>query len=173
MEISELLDKAKERANLQSDYALAKALGVQTGIVANWRKAKRHPSNEEAVQLATLAGLNEMQVIAEIELRTANTDKKREFWKSYLESRGIAACLTMTALAASIILTPEPAEATVLHLKNYANDLTDFHVQKKTDIYIMRNTKIENRLILKALFYKWLQILNCYHPAHNNYSYNH
>jgi len=119
MDITELLDRAKERSNLPSDYALAKVLGVQTGIVANWRKEKRHPSNEEAVKLATLAGLDEMAVIAEIELRTANTPKKKEFWQHYIESRGITACLAMTALAASIILTPEPAEAAILQLQNY------------------------------------------------------
>ncbi|MEQ1915397.1 MAG: hypothetical protein ABL856_01585 [Gallionella sp.] len=76
MEIAEIIDKAKVRANIASDYALAKALGKHTGTVANWRKGKQHPSNEEAVQLATLAGMDEMQVIAEIELRTAKNEKK-------------------------------------------------------------------------------------------------
>lgn len=120
MNINELLDLAKNRANLQSDYALAKALGIQGGIIAHWRKERRHPSNEEAVQLATLAGLDEMRVIAEIELRTAKNDKKKAFWQHYIESRSIAACLTMTALACTIILTPEPAEASILQLQNYS-----------------------------------------------------
>jgi plasmid maintenance system antidote protein VapI len=173
MEMSDLLDKAKERANLISDYALAKAIGITAGNLSNIRKGRTHPSNEVAIQLATLAGMNEMMVIAEIELKTANSEKKKEFWKHYIESRGITACLAMSALAASIILTPEPAEASILHLKNYANNLTDFHAQKTADIYIMRKKKTENRLILKALFSKWIEILNCYHTAHKNYSYNH
>lgn len=119
MQINDLLDKAKTRANLPSDYALAKALGVQTGIVSNWRKGKRHPSDEEAVQLATLAGLEEMQVIAAIHYECATTEKKKEFWKSYLESRGIAATLGCVALGISLIVTPEPAQANVLQLQNY------------------------------------------------------
>lgn len=122
MEIIELLDEAKKRANLPSDYALSKATGIPQNIISRWKNGKRHPSNEEAVKLAALAGLDEMRVIAEIELRTANTPKKKEFWQQYIESRGIAACLTMTALAASIILTPEPAEATILQLQNYAQE---------------------------------------------------
>lgn len=119
MDLIELIEKAKTRANLPSDYALAKALGTERQIVSGWRKGTRHPSNTEAVQLATLAGLPEMSVIAEIEYRTANTDKKREFWKSYIESRGITATACMFALGFSILLTPEPAEASVLHLVNY------------------------------------------------------
>lgn len=119
MEIQELLDQAKNRANIPSDYALAKVLGISNGIVASWRKGKRHPSNEEAVKLATLAGLDEMRVIAEIELRTANSEKKKEFWKHYIESRGITAAVTMTALAIAIVVTPEPAMASVLQSPNY------------------------------------------------------
>lgn len=138
MEIAELLDLAKSRANLPSDYALAKAIGMTAGNMSNIRKGKQHPSNAQAVQLATLAGLEEMRVIAEIELRTANTPKKKEFWQHYIESRGIAACLTMTALAVSITLTPEPAEAAILHLQDYGTELADFHDHKTDSICIMR-----------------------------------
>src|SRR3989338_7175903 len=119
MTLAELMDKAKTRANLPSDYALAKVLGIYRSIVSSWRKGKKHPSNTEAVQLATLAGLPEMNVIAEIEYQTATNEKKKEFWKSYLESRGIAATLGMCALGLTIIATPEPVQANDLHLQNY------------------------------------------------------
>lgn len=139
MEIGDLLDKAKTKANIGSDYALAKVLGIHTGTIANWRKEKSHPSNEEAVKLATLAGLDEMDVIAEIELRTAKTEKKREFWKHYIESRGITACLTMTILAASIVMTPKNAEAKILHFQNYSE-------LNQSEIYIMRIYERYNHL---------------------------
>lgn len=119
MEIIELLEKAKVRANIPSDYALAKVLGIERQIISGWKNGKRHPSNEEAVKLATLAGLDEMRVIAEIELRTANSEKKKEFWKHYIESRGITAAVTMTALAIAIVVTPKPAMANVLQSPNY------------------------------------------------------
>lgn len=119
MEINELLEKAKTRANLASDYALAKALDIPQSIVTGWKKGKRHPSNNEAIQLATLAGLNEMEVIAWIELETAKNPKKKEFWRHYIESRGLTACVAMTVLADAIILTPEKADANGLQLQNY------------------------------------------------------
>lgn len=161
MDIADLLDQAKTRANLPSDYALAKVLGITAGNLSNIRKSRAHPSNEIAVKLATLAGLPEMQVIAEIELRTANSEKKKEFWKHYIESRGIAACLTMTALAASIVLMPEPAEASVLHLVNYDGIS---HVQDAREIYIMRildkRPSSYKTLIIQALFCKFRQMFS-------------
>jgi plasmid maintenance system antidote protein VapI len=132
MDIGELLDKAKSRANLASDYALAKAIGITAGNLSNIRKGRTHPSNEQAVQIATLAGLDEMQVIAEIELRTANTPKKKEFWTHYIESRGLTACITLTALAVTIAITPEPASATVLQLQNYDATNTTINQEEYT-----------------------------------------
>lgn len=140
MEINDLLDRAKTRSNLPSDYALAKVLGIATGNLSNIRKGRNHPSNEEAVKLATLAGLDEMQVIAEIELRTAKTEKKKEFWKHYIESRGTMACFAMTALALSIAITPENAEASILQSQVYNEG---FFVLNQPDIYIMRSNKFD------------------------------
>lgn len=135
MTLNELIDRAKTRANIESDYKLAKALNVSRGWISEYRRSKRHPSNEVAVQLAVLAGLPEMTVIAEIEMQTANNEKKREFWKCYLEKHGIVAVLCMSVLAVSIMLEPEKAEANVLQLPNYD---AHFHALKKTDLYIMR-----------------------------------
>ncbi len=124
MEINELLDRAKKMANIESDYALAKVLGISTGNLSHIRKGRAHPSTEVAVKLATLAKVEEMRVIAEIEMRTANTEKKKEFWRQYIELRGLAPCLAMTALAASIMFTPTHADASVLQWGNYDADFT-------------------------------------------------
>jgi hypothetical protein len=126
MTINELLDRAKTRANLPSDYALAKAVGIPQSTVTGWRKAKRHPSNEEAIQLATLAGLEEMPVIAQIELETANTEKKKAFWTHYIESRGITAIGAMVIIGSGLILQlPNYDEKRIYSLENnnihYAN----------------------------------------------------
>lgn len=138
MDINELLDCAKTRANLPSDYALAKVLGTKNGVISHWRKGKRHPSNEEAVKLATLAGLEEMRVIAEIEMHTANTEKKREFWKSYINTKGLTATLGLIALGVTIMATPEPALAEVLQLQNYD---AHYSIRNADGIYIMRKRR--------------------------------
>lgn len=103
MKILELVEKAKTRASLSSDYALAKAIGIERQVISQWKSGKRHPSNAEAVQLATLAGIDEMEVIAQIELETAKTEPKKEFWKHYIESRGFAAVGAM-AICGTVLL---------------------------------------------------------------------
>lgn len=135
MTIIELLENAKSRANIPSDYALAKVLGIDRSFVSSWRRGKSHPGDEDAVKLATLAGLDEMQVIAQIHYETATNEKKKEFWHQFLERRGIAATIGLIALGASIVLTPEPAEAGVLQLRNYDEQNSDF---EPSEIYIMR-----------------------------------
>lgn len=155
MTLAELLDEAKKHSNIESDYALAKILGIDRSIVSSWRKEKKHPNNEDAIKLATLAGIDELRVIAEIELRTANSEKKKAFWTHYIESRSLAGCLAMTALAASLLITPESAKATetsILQLQDYG---TYNHIQTTKFLYIMRNLLKQKRLILTALFYKW------------------
>lgn len=136
--INDLIEKAKNRANIPSDYALAKAIGIDRTIISAWKKGRRHPSDEEAVQLATLAGLDEMQVIAQIHYETATTEKKKIFWGQFLERRGVAATLGLIALGTSLILMPEPAEAGetgVLQLRNYDEQNSVFD---SPEIYIMR-----------------------------------
>ena len=166
MKMTKLIEEAKNRANIASDYALAKVLGVPNGWISEYKAtpAKRHPSVEVATKLAILAGRAEMEVIAEIELQTAKTEEKKKFWKQYIESRGITATVCMTALAASLMMTPEPANARVLQLQDYDAGKSDF---LQTGIYIMRTRLQHNRLILRAVFDKWFQLINPYHPAHN------
>lgn len=152
MEINELIEQAKKRANISSDYALAKVLGIDRRVISDWKKDKRHPNNEEAIKLATLAGVDEMQVIASIELMTANTDKKKEFWKHYIESRGIAATVVMIGLGVSLMVAPDESKAEVLQLQNYSETAAlNFYESR---IYIMRNSLNYKALLIKAIFYK-------------------
>ena len=116
MDINELLDAAKKEAELPSDYALAKALGMSNAYIADWRKGKGHPSVEAATKLATLAKRDALTVIGWIEMQTAKKEKSRDYWKKFLQQHGAVASLIGAAalpfLAAVILfVTPTPAEA--------------------------------------------------------------
>jgi hypothetical protein len=133
--LNQLLDDAEHRANITTDNALSKVLGIHNGWISDFRKdpPKRHPSTEIATKLAILAGRKEMQVIAEIELMTAKTDERRNFWKQYIENRGITATLGCVALGISLVLTPEPAAASILQLRNY--DANFLHAEENPNIH--------------------------------------
>lgn len=133
MTLEELMEKAKKRANIESDYALAKAMGIDRRVVSDWRNRRKHPSNEECVQLATLAGLDEMQVIAAINLQFATNEKKRDFWKNYIEHRGLTACITLTFAACALLLTPPTTHAeSILQNKDYEAAPASFLTKKYT-----------------------------------------
>lgn len=53
-DVADLLDAIKERQSLETDSALAKALGVSRQTVNNWRQGRNTP---DAVACATIAGL--------------------------------------------------------------------------------------------------------------------
>lgn len=135
--LNELLDDAKNRANITSDNALATVIDIPNGWITEYRKdpPKRHPSTDIATKLAILAGRKEMDVIASIELMTTKNEKKREFWRGYIEKQGIVATAGVIGLGLSLLATPEPAQANVLQLPNYG---AHHSVLNSSEIYIMR-----------------------------------
>jgi|GEM_PF-3376222 len=136
MKIIEIIDLAKRKAGLESDYKLAKAMGIQPSIIAHWRKKRRHPSTEEAVQLAALSGIEDTQIIAWINVESATSEKKKKFWKGYIESRGLVATVGLCALGISIIALPEKTDSSILQLHDYD---ANTHALNTNRIYIMRN----------------------------------
>jgi hypothetical protein len=141
--LDDLLERAKHRANIESDYALAKAMGIDRRIISDWRNGRKHPNNEECVQLATLAALDEMQVIAAINLQFATNEKKKDFWKHYIESRGATAILMMAGLALAITLAPHDSDAAILQNTNSGAQPQSFYSK---NIYYAHTVRTRNGL---------------------------
>lgn len=133
MEINEIIQRAKKHGNIESNYALAKKLDVRDARVNAWTKGTEHPSNEAATKLALMADLDPMEVIAEIELRTAKSEKKREFWKEFLESRSVAVSVIIGLIA--LLPASQNSEASVLHMKNYTQSSQNLF--EKTTVYTL------------------------------------
>ena len=72
-----LLDGARLRASLSSDYALAKRIRVRESTVSRWRSGTRLPSYRHCVALALLAGVPADEVVNAVEaLRDRGRGKK-------------------------------------------------------------------------------------------------
>jgi transcriptional regulator with XRE-family HTH domain len=82
MEIQELLDKAKKRAGLNSDYALAQSLGFTKQAISKWRNDLGAPDAEGALKLAGLAGIEPVAALAVCELAKTRDPDKTAFWKT-------------------------------------------------------------------------------------------
>lgn len=82
-----LLDKAKKLCSPQTDYRLAKTLGVSVARMSNWRRGINAPDTLTAWKLAKLLKMDPSEVIAYIEEDRAIAAKdptRVEFWKQQL-----------------------------------------------------------------------------------------
>jgi hypothetical protein len=76
------LDEVKERLDLPSDYALAKALGLTRTAVSNYRSGRSMPDDLACARLADAIGCEPMEVIAAINYQRAKTEDARALWES-------------------------------------------------------------------------------------------
>lgn len=130
MKPSDLLDQARSRSRLPSDYAVAKRLDVSTQVVGHWRHNRKHPGLLDIFRLAELAGRNPAEVIAEIEqerqLQAGRIDQA-EGWRQTLQR---LASVAAGVAVVSICSAPAPSIA--------AGHATQFSGQP---LYIMFNRR--------------------------------
>jgi len=81
MEATEWLDKAKQKLKVESDYKLAKIIGIGNAAIANIRRRKSGMDNYVASRLEDILELERMTVIIDIEIQKAKTEEKRKYWK--------------------------------------------------------------------------------------------
>ena len=90
--LNELLDAIKERRNLETDSALATALGVKRQTVSNWRQGRNTP---DAVACATIAGLSGEPLARVIGLageQRAISQEEKAVWRKLAATAMTALC---------------------------------------------------------------------------------
>lgn len=105
MKAALLLDAAKERLSLKSDYALAKAAEVPKQRISNVRKGIERIPLHLAYWLAITLQLDPAQVVAELEADWEKNEKRAAFWRSFLSRAallaGVACTLVLLSFAGS------------------------------------------------------------------------
>jgi transcriptional regulator with XRE-family HTH domain len=76
----ELLDVAKERNGITSDYRLAKVLDVPQATISNYRCGRSRPDLPTTLRLAELAGTDPDQAWVAICVERAVSKNDRETW---------------------------------------------------------------------------------------------
>jgi transcriptional regulator with XRE-family HTH domain len=103
-----LLDAAKSRHSLPSDYALAKTLGVGQSLLSGYRAGRSRPDDAIARRLAELAGLDADIVVVELAAERAQTDEARALWLRVAERLKKGAGTTLAAAVFSTFFTGNP-----------------------------------------------------------------
>lgn len=105
----EWLDAARAASEIQSDYALAKALGITRGALSSLRNGRTHLADTTAVRIAELAGVDPLAVIASAHIeREAKRPAVRQVWEDLLRRVGSTALVAAVAIGGA---APSPAEA--------------------------------------------------------------
>jgi ribosome-binding protein aMBF1 (putative translation factor) len=81
MEATDWLDKAKEKLKIDSDYKLAKIIGIGNAAIANIRRRKSGMDNYVASRLEDMLELEKMTVIIDMEIQKAKSEEKKKYWQ--------------------------------------------------------------------------------------------
>jgi transcriptional regulator with XRE-family HTH domain len=105
LDTQQVLDLARERAGIQSDYRLAQLLGVSKQSITHYRQGRTAPDERVSARLAELAQLDPDLVAVWMQLERARSDEARATWRSVADRLAKTAALGLVALGVSI--TPD------------------------------------------------------------------
>lgn len=103
--IGAVLDTARDRHGLKSDYALSKALNCSTQLIANWRHGRALPDEKNSEKLAGLAGLDPHVVIAQVHALRTKDSAARAIWERIAERLQMAAAHALAVILSVVFAT--------------------------------------------------------------------
>ena len=78
--IAELIDRAKAKGQIESDYRLAKVLGITQASVSTWRMGKSLPNEKVIQQLTALSGDDPDLIAAQIQAERSKDPEAKTLW---------------------------------------------------------------------------------------------
>lgn len=115
--IANLLDSARAKANIESDYQLAKAIGITHQAMSAYRAGKTLPNARVIEQLCALSGADAGLTAAQVEAARAADGPVRLMWESVAKRLSGAASTAILSVVFAISLIAgyaDPARASAL-----------------------------------------------------------
>jgi hypothetical protein len=75
------IEEVKAKLGIESDYALAKWLGVTKQAASNWARGKNGLDDYAAARIAETLEINPLEVIAVANMERDKVSERREFWR--------------------------------------------------------------------------------------------
>lgn len=117
--IANLLDSAKAKANIESDYRLGKVLGINHQVISGYRLGKSMPNDKILAQLCALSGDDVAVVAAQVQAERAQSPEGKSMWMmiaARLAGRSSTAFLSVVFAIALIAGYIGNAGASVQHV---------------------------------------------------------
>lgn len=83
--IAQLLDSAKARAGIETDYRLGKLIEKNHRNINNWRAGRSLPDEDSIQRLCALSGDDPELIAAQIQSRRAASEEARQLWQRVAE----------------------------------------------------------------------------------------
>lgn len=112
MNSNELLDALKKHSDVPSDYALAKRV-LKVDVTAIRDMRERGLSEERALQIATLLGIDPSEVLPSIRAERADDPDVKKIWEKIAKTMRSAASGVLIVLGLGVT-APEPLQAAQL-----------------------------------------------------------
>ena len=120
--VSTLIDKARQRAGIASDSALAAQFGVHRQAVSKWRNGDAYPDEEHIAEMAVMAGDDPVQWLVAIKAIRAE-GKAGKAWAALAKRLATAAMVVLLAVGFTL---PRDVQA----MPQAGNTLHDIHYAK-------------------------------------------
>lgn len=78
--VADLLDRAKARGNIESDYRLGKVIGITHSTISGYRSGKTKPDERVLEQLCALSGDDPHLIAAQLQAERARTSEGKSMW---------------------------------------------------------------------------------------------
>ena len=90
MNTLDYLAACKKRLGIESDYALAKALGVTQSAVSSYRIGRSSINDDVALRVSEILQIHPLQVIAAANAERAKTPESRATWMGVMEKFSVS-----------------------------------------------------------------------------------
>ncbi|MDT7522021.1 DUF3693 domain-containing protein [Rhodoferax sp. TBRC 17198] len=107
--IADLLERAKAKANIESDYRLAKVIGITHGAMTHYRQGRTLPNESVIEQLCALSGDDAGVIAAQIQAERSKTPEAKNMWLMVAARLRGAAQTAILSVCFAIALIALPA----------------------------------------------------------------
>lgn len=154
--VANFLDRAKASASIDSDYRLAKVIGITHSVISGYRAGKSLPNESVIEQLCGLSGDDPDYIAAQIQAARSKDGPARVMWSRIAARLSGAAttailsvCFTISLIAASA----SDARATTLDA---------YKTGGVTLLYIVSSTFLSVRVRLRSMLYGFTLLLRAF-----------
>lgn len=110
MDMSKVLDEAKEKLGVASDYGLAKKLGIPNPRISEYRSGKATPDAYSCARLADALGVDPLALLAQVEAATEKNEARRNYWRALCERVGVT---VLSVFIVTVTVYPDGASASM------------------------------------------------------------